>query len=70
MWNYGWLVIVAAWVVWEAWALRSSVDEKHPFTFWVRKALGLRRGPFSLGWWATLAFVGWVAVHFLVEGVG
>lgn len=69
MWNYAWLLIVVAWIVWEAWALARSSDEKQPFTYWVRKALGLKRGPSSLGWWVTLLFIGWLGFHFLVQGV-
>lgn len=64
-----WLVICAAWLGFEAFSLYRQDDEVKPFTYWVREALALRRGPFSLGWWLGAGLIAWVAWHFLVEDV-
>jgi len=64
-----WLVIVVAWLVFEIVSLRRDDDSHHPFTYWVRNLFNLKRGPFSLGWWAVGALLLWLAWHFLIEGV-
>ncbi len=65
MWQV-WLAVVVAFVAYEAYALTSSKDRHHPFTYWVRRVLGLGKR-FSLGWLAAAAFIGWLAFHFLVQ---
>jgi hypothetical protein len=63
-----WLVLVVAFVGYEAYSLLRQYDAHYPFTHWVRRAFDLRRGVRSLGWWAVGGFVAWLGWHLLVAG--
>lgn len=62
--GWGWVVLVAAFIVWEVIGLWKSTDLYHPFTFYVRKAAGTWRSPV---WWIIGGFILWLLFHFLVD---
>lgn len=59
----GWVLIILAFVVWEAIGLANKADELQPFTFFARHILGDWTNPI---WWLGLGFILWLGVHFLV----
>ena len=64
MWHI-WLAIVVAFVGYEFYALRTREDKTEPFTYWVRKTLGLNHH--GVGWFLAAGFLGWLSFHFLIQ---
>lgn len=65
-----WIGWVVAFFVLEFAGIAREDDNAYPLTYYVRRVFGLGRGwrsVFTPGWFVAATFIGWLALHFLVE---